>query len=364
MPELDNGEDAGHRCDGIRGVHLARALVARGDDLRVTVRASSSRAALEGLDVEFAVAQLGDRAALRRAMRGVDRVFHVAGLTSPARLARRAARASTSRAPRVVLEEALRADVERVVYTSSVGAVGPARPGGAVDETRPVPARPTASPMRSPSTRPSSRPCGWPRTDSPVVVVNPTHVLGPRRRLPLLDRLVRRFLPAADPGLRRRGDQRRRRRGRGRRPPAGRRARDAGRALHPGQPQLHARPAVRRPGAPVRGRGRRRSSCRVARRAGAGPGRGGRSRPPAIPAEVRAAAMWWTYASTKAKRELGFRPSPARGDARDDDRLVSRARGGSPGRSRPAPALALRLAGFAVGQAESAVSGCAGGHDP
>ena len=43
------------------------------------VRASSSRAALEGLDVDVAVAQLGDRAALRRALRGVDRVFHVAG---------------------------------------------------------------------------------------------------------------------------------------------------------------------------------------------------------------------------------------------------------------------------------------------
>src|SRR5690349_15582995 len=77
---------------GFVGSHVVRALLARGDDVRATVRASSSREALEGLDVELATAQLGDRAALRRAMRGVDRVFHVAGTTNlratPAELAR------------------------------------------------------------------------------------------------------------------------------------------------------------------------------------------------------------------------------------------------------------------------------------
>ena len=67
---------------GFVGSHVARALVERGDDVRVTLRASSSREALEGLDVDVAVAQLGDRAALRRALRGVDRVFHVAGTTN------------------------------------------------------------------------------------------------------------------------------------------------------------------------------------------------------------------------------------------------------------------------------------------
>ena len=107
--------------------------VTRGDAVRASVRASSSREPLAGLDVEFVTAALGDRAALRRALRGVDRVFHVAGTTNlratPAELAR-----VNVEGTRVVLEEALRAGVERVVHTSSIGAVGPARPGGAVDE--------------------------------------------------------------------------------------------------------------------------------------------------------------------------------------------------------------------------------------
>jgi dihydroflavonol-4-reductase len=40
---------------------------------------------------------------------------------------------------RIVMEEALRAGVERVVHTSSVSAVGSARPQGAVDERTPFP---------------------------------------------------------------------------------------------------------------------------------------------------------------------------------------------------------------------------------
>src|SRR5829696_4006034 len=118
---------------GFVGSHVARALVERGDDVRVAARASSSREAISGLDVDVRVAQLGDRAALRRALRGVDRVFHVAGTThlraAPAELAR-----VNVEGTRTVLEEALRAGVARVVHTSSIGAVGPARPGGTVDE--------------------------------------------------------------------------------------------------------------------------------------------------------------------------------------------------------------------------------------
>ena len=34
------------------------------------------------------------------------------------------------------------------------------------------------------------------------------------------------------------------------------------------------------------------------------------SRGPISVQEVRLASQWWTYKNTKAKRELGFRPSP------------------------------------------------------
>src|SRR5207237_413104 len=64
------------------GSHVARALLQRGDDLRLTVRASSKTDNLEGLECETVRADIHDRRSLRRALKGVDRVFHVAGYTS------------------------------------------------------------------------------------------------------------------------------------------------------------------------------------------------------------------------------------------------------------------------------------------
>ncbi len=189
-------------ASGFVGSAVARALVARGDSVRAAVRASSSREALEGLDVEFATAQLGDRAALRRALRGVDRVFHVAGTTylraSDAELVR-----VNVEGTRVVMEEALRAGVERVVHTSSIGAVGPARPGGAVDERTPFPPGvdvPYAISKHAAETealRVAAR-------GLDVVIVCPAHVFGRGDTGPTSTGVVRRFLlrgiPAYVPG--------------------------------------------------------------------------------------------------------------------------------------------------------------------
>ena len=209
---------------------------------------------------------------------------------------------------RVVLEEALRAGVERVVYTSSVAASARRRAA------------------RRPTSAPFARRARIPYVDAkreaevqalriaalglPVVIVCPAHVLRARRPQPLLDR-ARAALPArADPGLRRRRDEHRRRRGRGARAAARRRARRAGRALHPRQPQLHAGPPVRRPRAAVR---RRAAGGQAAEDGGAGAGarRWRRCRAPrrSRPTEVRASRMWWAFRSTKARRELGWKPS-------------------------------------------------------
>src|SRR5688500_9139660 len=67
---------------GFVGSGVARALLERGDDVRVTVRPASRKDALRGLDVQEGVADNTDAAAMRKALRGVDRVSHVAGLTS------------------------------------------------------------------------------------------------------------------------------------------------------------------------------------------------------------------------------------------------------------------------------------------
>jgi dihydroflavonol-4-reductase len=63
---------------GFLGSHVARQLVVRGDSVRVLMRASSSNRAISDLSLEYVTGDLRDVASLGRAMKGVERVFHVA----------------------------------------------------------------------------------------------------------------------------------------------------------------------------------------------------------------------------------------------------------------------------------------------
>ena len=67
---------------GFLGSHVVRALAARGDGLRLLARRGSSLDHLDDLEFERTNGDVLDRRAVRRAMEGVDRVFHVAGTTS------------------------------------------------------------------------------------------------------------------------------------------------------------------------------------------------------------------------------------------------------------------------------------------
>jgi dihydroflavonol-4-reductase len=184
---------------GFIGSHVARLLVQRGDDVRVIVRGGSPVEVLAGLDVERVRADIRDRRSIRRAMEGVDRVFHAAGTTDLS-LPRAEAFAVNVEGTRIVLEEALRADVQRAVYTSSAAAVGPAAPGRVADETHVWDAgRYRISFVDSKhaaeveATRLIAR-------GLRLVVVNPAHVLGAgdpgRSTTTLVLRFMRRQIPA------------------------------------------------------------------------------------------------------------------------------------------------------------------------
>jgi dihydroflavonol-4-reductase len=119
---------------GFIGTHLVRALVDRGDELRLLLRRSTHAEHIADVDCERVSGDVTDRRAVRRAMEGVDRVFHVAGRTSMRAQDREAVFETNVGGTRIVMEEALAAGVERVVHTSSISAIGAARPKGTIDE--------------------------------------------------------------------------------------------------------------------------------------------------------------------------------------------------------------------------------------
>ncbi len=179
---------------GFVGSHVARALAERGDDLRLTFRPESNLEALNGLEYEPARCDLLDRRAVRRALRDVDRVFHVAGLASLAPGdADRLVRVNVD-ATRLLLEECLSAGVERVVMTSSVAAIGPAEPGETADENTVFTAGALGIPYVNAKHEAEIEALRIGARGLPVVCVNPCVVLGAGDHYGTATAIVRRFL--------------------------------------------------------------------------------------------------------------------------------------------------------------------------
>ena len=106
-------------ASGFLGSAIAAALRARGHAVRVLARPSSPRTNLNAADV-VCEGDLRDRASLAAALKGARYLFHAAAdyrlwARDPEEIQR-----SNVEGTRLIMEEALSAGVERIVYTSSV----------------------------------------------------------------------------------------------------------------------------------------------------------------------------------------------------------------------------------------------------
>jgi dihydroflavonol-4-reductase len=329
---------------GFVGSHIARLLVERGDEVIATVRPRSRTKALEELGVRTVRADVLDRRAVRRIMRDVQRVFHLAGTTD----------LSASRGPvfsvnvegaRIVLEESLRAGVERVVYTSSVAAVGPAPEGETADETNVWDAGRYAIPYLDAKHEAEVLALRLLGRGLPLVIVNPAHVLGAgdtgRSSTVLVRRFMRRQIPAYVDGTLNivgvqdvaRGHLLADERGRiGERYILGNRNFTLDRLFADlGRLSGVEPPAVKLP-LPV-----------ALALASAGQSFSPVAMP--TPNEVRASALRWAFVNNKAKRELGWKTSPHEDcieETIDWYRGRDRAALAPPGARQP---LALRVTG-------------------
>jgi dihydroflavonol-4-reductase len=164
---------------GFLGLHVARALAARGDELRLLVRGTSKLDSLSGIEFEAATGDILDRDSVRRAMEGAQRVFHVAGITSMRPRDRERVFEVNVTGTRHVLEEASRAGAERVVLTSSVGAIGPAPRGQTADESQPFTAGRLGNAYLNSKHEAELEAFRHAARGLPVVCVNPSFVLGP-----------------------------------------------------------------------------------------------------------------------------------------------------------------------------------------
>jgi dihydroflavonol-4-reductase len=163
---------------GFVGAHVVRALLARGRAVRCLVRRESRRDNLEGLDVEIAVGDVRDRVSLARALGGVATLYHCAAdyrlwVEDPGELS-----SVNVAGTQNVLAAAAEAGVAKVVYTSSVGALGLNADGSPANETTPVARKEVVGRYKKSKYDAERAAEAWAGRGLPLVIVNPSTPVG------------------------------------------------------------------------------------------------------------------------------------------------------------------------------------------
>jgi len=161
---------------GFLGSQLTEAMVARGEIVRALVRPLSNTSLLENLGVELIRGDLTDPSSLKKAVQGVERVYHCAALAAdwgPWK----DFRAANVTGVYNILEAAMEAGVDKIIHVSTTDVYG--HPNRYVRESAPYRSR------------------GWPYGDTKIegekivwdyhrehdlsiTIVRPVSIYGPR----------------------------------------------------------------------------------------------------------------------------------------------------------------------------------------
>ena len=163
---------------GFVGGAVARALVDRGIDVRVMARAGSDLQNLQGLPHELVEGDLRDQASLRSALTGCHQLYHVA-----AHYALWAKNPSIFYDVNVIgtknlLEAARDVGTERIVYCSTIGAIGLPPGGGLGTEETPVSLEQMAGHYKRSKYLAEQEVLKLAKAGLPVVIVNPSAPVG------------------------------------------------------------------------------------------------------------------------------------------------------------------------------------------
>jgi len=167
-------------ASGFVGSAVARLLVERGFAVRALIRPTSPTFHLAGLPLEFVEGDLRDLTAMRNAATGMRWLFHVAAdyrlwARHPTELA-----ATNVTGTRILMEEAMRAGIERVVYTSSVATLKPRPDRSPADETVPLGEDQAIGMYKRTKVQAERAVEAMVARGLPAVIVNPSTPVGPR----------------------------------------------------------------------------------------------------------------------------------------------------------------------------------------
>lgn len=194
-------------ASGFIGGHVLDALLEAGAAVRCLVRETSPRQNLDGKPVEIETGDLRDSASLERATAGCDAVYHCAADYRFFAADTRELYDSNVGGTRNVMRAAASAGVGKVVYTSSVGALGLHADGSPANETTPVSLDDMVGHYKRSKYLAERVAEQWADKGLPVVIVNPSAPVGDGDLKPtatgkmILDFLNRKVPAYVDTGL-------------------------------------------------------------------------------------------------------------------------------------------------------------------
>ena len=195
-------------ASGFVGSAVLRKLIDAGDEVRAMVRPNSDRRNLADLDLELIEGDLGDAVSLKRAVTGCNKLYHVAAdyrlwIPNPDYMYHINV-AGTGNLIRFAAE----AGAEKIIYTSSVAALGLTPDGSPANEKTPViPEKIVGHYKRSKYLAEQEVLKLFADEKVPVIIVNPSTPVGPRDIKPtptgriIVDTLNRKMPAYVDTGL-------------------------------------------------------------------------------------------------------------------------------------------------------------------
>lgn len=169
---------------GFVGYHVVRFLLKRGVRVSALVRKGSDRKALDSLGVESVTGDVRDYDSVERALEGCSQLYHLAAdyrlwVPDPETMYE-----TNVRGTKNVMEAALRRGVEKVVYTSTVGALTAGSDGRPANEETPVGIEEMVGHYKRSKFIGEKEVRGAAEKGLPVVIVNPSTPVGPMDRRP------------------------------------------------------------------------------------------------------------------------------------------------------------------------------------
>ena len=165
---------------GQLGANLVRALLERGDQVRVLHRSTSNTFTIDGLNIERVEGDLNDGESLRLGCEGRDVVYHTAGYYPSETIPVEVAKGQALKETALVLEAVRAARVDRLVFASTLTTVGfPKTVGYPANESCQFSTRYTNNPYLMAKAAMEEKILQSVHQGIPAVVVIPTEFFGP-----------------------------------------------------------------------------------------------------------------------------------------------------------------------------------------